>query len=118
MKSTIELLRDLRSDHDLSQTDVAKILGISQQHYSKYETGEYDLPLHHFSTLAEYYHVSADYLLGKCSFHAKKELDTIFITKDTSASVFLNNLLSLDDDGRKALTDHLELLKLKQSIKE
>jgi len=89
MKSTMELLRDLRIDHDLTQKDIAKVLGISQQHYSKYENGENDLPLHHFSTLAEYYRVSADYLLGRCTFHAKKELDTVYATKDRSVAAFI-----------------------------
>ena len=67
MKSVINLLRDLREDHDHTQSDIAAILGISQQHYSKYETGEYELPLRHFITLAEYYGVSADYLIGRCT---------------------------------------------------
>ena len=37
-------LRDLREDRDLSQTQVAKMLGMSQTGYSKYETGENDIP--------------------------------------------------------------------------
>ncbi|NLO85627.1 MAG: helix-turn-helix transcriptional regulator [Clostridiales bacterium] len=54
MKTIIELLRELREDHDLSQTDIAAELGISQQHYSKYETGDHEIPLRHFIKLAEY----------------------------------------------------------------
>ena len=34
MKKTNELIRDLRIDHDLTQAEVAEILGLSQQHYS------------------------------------------------------------------------------------
>ena len=41
MKSVMELLYELRVDHDLTQAEVGAVLGISQQHYSKYETGEY-----------------------------------------------------------------------------
>ena len=37
-------LRDLREDHDMSQTQLAKLLGMSQTGYSKYETGENDIP--------------------------------------------------------------------------
>ena len=47
MKSVMELLYELRVDHDLTQAEVGAVLGISQQHYSKYETGEYELPLRH-----------------------------------------------------------------------
>ena len=57
-------LRDLREDHDKSQADVGKLLGISRQHYSQYERGERELPMHHFITLAKYYNVSLDYLSG------------------------------------------------------
>ena len=51
-------LRDLREDHDLSQTEVAKILHMSQTGYSKYETGENDIPTHVLISLADFYHTS------------------------------------------------------------
>ena len=37
-------IHDLREDKDISQTQVAKHLGMSQTEYSKYETGENDIP--------------------------------------------------------------------------
>ena len=57
-------IRDLREDNDKTQADIANILGISRQHYSLYEKGERELPMHHFITLAKYYNVSLDYLVG------------------------------------------------------
>ena len=57
-------LRDLREDHDLTQTQVAKLLNMSQTGYSKYETGENDIPTHALLKLAEFYGTSVDYLLG------------------------------------------------------
>ncbi len=57
-------IRDLREDHDLTQTQVAKVLGMSQTGYSKYETGENDIPTAVLIQLARYYHTSVDYLLG------------------------------------------------------
>lgn len=57
-------LCDLREDHDMSQSDVAKLLGTTQQQYCRYENGTRELPIHHFVTLAEYYNVSLDYLVG------------------------------------------------------
>lgn len=57
-------LRDLREDADMSQTEIAEVLGLLQQQYSKYETGKRELPMHHFITLARYYNVSLDYLAG------------------------------------------------------
>ena len=57
-------LRDLREDKDLSQGKVSQLLKISQQHYSMYESGKRELPMHHFITLAKFYNVSLDYLAG------------------------------------------------------
>lgn len=58
-------IRDLREDHDLTQTKLAKILGMSQTGYSKYETGENDIPTAILIKLARYYRTSVDYLLGE-----------------------------------------------------
>ncbi|HIV22251.1 MAG TPA: helix-turn-helix transcriptional regulator [Candidatus Scatomorpha stercorigallinarum] len=57
-------LRDLREDADLTQSQVAKYLGMSQTGYSKYETGENDIPTQILIALARFYHTSVDYLLG------------------------------------------------------
>ena len=57
-------LRNIREDRDLKQKDVAEVLGISQQHYSKYENEKVELPLRHLMTLCEFYNVSADYFMG------------------------------------------------------
>ena len=57
-------IRDLREDRDLNQTQVAKMLGMSQTGYSKYETGENDVPTEVLIKLADFYGVSIDFLLG------------------------------------------------------
>lgn len=58
-------LRDLREDRDLNQTQIAKILGMSQTGYSKYETGENDIPTAILIKLADFYNVSTDYILNR-----------------------------------------------------
>lgn len=58
-------IRDLREDRDLNQTQVAKMLGMSQTGYSKYETGENDIPTWVLIKLAHFYDTSIDYLLGE-----------------------------------------------------
>lgn len=57
-------IKDLREDADKSQLYISNLLGVSQQHYSMYERGERELPMHHFITLAKFYNVSLDYLAG------------------------------------------------------
>ncbi len=58
-------LRDLREDADQKQADIAKLLGTTQQQYCKYENGTREIPVHHLITLANYYKVSLDYLVGR-----------------------------------------------------
>lgn len=58
-------IRDLREDRDMNQTQVAKILEMSQTGYSKYETGENDIPTLVLIKLARFYDTSIDYLLGE-----------------------------------------------------
>lgn len=57
-------LRDLREDKDMSQTEMGKILSMSQTGYSKYETGENDIPTQVLIKLAQFYKTSVDYILG------------------------------------------------------
>lgn len=58
-------VRDLREDRDISQSQLAKILGMSQTGYSKYETGENDIPTSVLINLARFYNTSIDYILGE-----------------------------------------------------
>jgi len=58
-------IRDLREDRDLSQAELGKLLGMSQTGYSKYETGENDIPTAILIKLAEFYRTSVDYILGR-----------------------------------------------------
>ena len=59
----IKRMRDLREDWDLTQAEVAALLGTSQTMYARYERGANELPIRHLLTLVEHYNVSTDYLL-------------------------------------------------------
>ena len=58
-------LRDLREDKNMNQTQIAKVLGMPQTGYSKYETGENDIPTSILVKPARFYNTSIDYLLGE-----------------------------------------------------
>ena len=58
-------LKDLREDKDMKQAEIADILGIRQTVYSRYERGFQNIPLEHLLTLADFYNVSTDYILGR-----------------------------------------------------
>ena len=57
-------IRALREDRDMNQTEMAKLLGMSQTGYSKYETGENDIPTAVLVKLSQIHGTSVDYLLG------------------------------------------------------
>lgn len=65
-------LRDLREDHDLSQRKLAQMIDMSQTGYSKYETGENDIPTSILIKLSRLYDVSIDYLLGETNDPTRK----------------------------------------------
>lgn len=59
-----ERIRNLRTDRDLTQQEIADVLHIKQNTYSQYETGTLNYPLDVVITLAQFYGTSVDYLLG------------------------------------------------------
>lgn len=58
-------LRDLREDKDLRQRELATLLNVSQTTYSRYESGELDIPSVALIRLADFYGVSVDYILER-----------------------------------------------------
>ena len=64
-----KILRELREDREpkTTQSDIAQLLGTTQQYYSEYENGKRPLPIEHLITLCKFYGVSADYILGLLS---------------------------------------------------
>ena len=64
MHLNIDRLREIRQDRDYSQTDIAKVLHMSQVQYSRYENGLRSIPIDKLAILAKFYGVSIDYLLG------------------------------------------------------
>ena len=58
-------IRDLREDRDLKQKHLAELLNVHQSTYSDYELGRLNIPVSALNTLADFYQVSVDYLLGR-----------------------------------------------------
>ena len=82
MEYYVQKLRDLREDADMTQQQVAEVLGTSQTMYARYERGANELPIRHLIRLCALYQVSADYILGikkpsqKISNSAEKKCST------------------------------------------
>lgn len=63
MRTFTEKLRGLREDNDLTQAQIAEVLGTSQTMYARYERGANEMPIRHLIVLCKFYNVSADYFL-------------------------------------------------------
>lgn len=57
-------MRELREDNDLTQKQIADMLGVAQTTYSQYELDKRPLPVDYLIALCRYYKVSSDYMLG------------------------------------------------------
>lgn len=85
-----ERLQSLREQANLTQEKIAACLKITQQTYSRYETGQIDLPLRHLEALSSYYQVSADYILGLSSVpQLPPELSAPFTSKITNRELLI-----------------------------
>ncbi|MCD7835266.1 MAG: helix-turn-helix domain-containing protein [Lachnospiraceae bacterium] len=67
----VKKIRDLREDNDLTQQQIADVLGTSQTMYARYERGANELPIRHLISLCKFYGVSSDYILGLTNYNDK-----------------------------------------------
>jgi len=113
MKPINELLHELRVDRDIKQYVIAELLGMSQQQYSRYETGESELPIRALSIIADYYCVSADYLIGRKEWSDGVPGLDKKVTEGCTAGEVINDIFSLGEEGRAAVVEYINLQKLK-----
>lgn len=84
-------LKDLREDKDMTQKQIAKVIFTSQKQYSRWETGEFDIPFEIVIKLADYYNVSIDYIAGRTQDKGGLHNKTIEVnqTNNKNASVYI-----------------------------
>lgn len=73
MKTFLDKIKGLREDNDLTQQQIADVLGTSQTMYARYERGANEMPIRHLVTLCRFYNVSADYLLDTVPSKLRKQ---------------------------------------------
>lgn len=111
MKSLNQIIRDLREDHDLKQSDIAELLGTTQQYYSKYEAGKFELPVRFLVRLADFYGVSTDYLLGRTECPRGISDLTAPLANDYTVDRMAADVLSLPTDAREDVRKYITLQK-------
>lgn len=115
VKTYTDIIRGLREDRDIKQIEIANVLGTSQQHYSKYENGEYELPLRALGILADYYGVSADYLMGRTESREGVAGLNKKVSGEYTMGALTSDVLSLDAKSRDAVIDYISLQKLRMT---
>lgn len=110
MEMLYKKMKKLREDNDLTQKEIAEVLEISQQSYSYFESGKREISLRHIKRLAEYYKVSADYLLGvqKNSMESKEFSDSFL--PDIGWLRVIEILKRLPQDKRQSLFSYMSYL--------
>jgi len=118
MKKYTEIIRGLREDKDLNQTDIAEIINKNQQQYSRYEKGTRELPLSALMKLADFYGLSTDYLLGRTN---RKEGAVSIgeqITNEFSAGEIISDIAMLSPERRAAAVEFILFLKSRELAEE
>ena len=106
-----ERLRDLCDEHELTQVKVAKLLGVSQAAYQRYESGDRAVPDEVKIFLAQYYNVTIDYLLGKTNDRASAIISDLDNKKVKYADLteaqkkMINRMDELSDEEQENLYD-------------
>lgn len=115
-----EMIAELRKDKGLLQKELAQLLGVSIGTVSNYETGVHNPEIETLIKLADYFNVSVDYMLGRIKFRAGVDILNSPITsgdKKLTSGELLNDILTLSNEGKKALINYLELLIMKEKQK-
>lgn len=115
MKTIQQILKELREDNDLKQSDIAELISTTQQQYSKYETGESELPLRALTTLADRYNVSVDYLMGRTECREGVAGLNKKMSADFTAGAVISDILSLSSSGRAAVLEYISMRKMKET---
>lgn len=107
-----EKLYQLRVERGIYQKELAVYLKVSVGTISNYENGVHSPDLDALCLIADYFHVSVDYLLGRTEYTAPlEELNEELVNQYTVGSI-LNTIIELSPDSRQNLVKYLTMLKL------
>lgn len=118
-KDCAQVIRELREDNDLTQKEIASILEIQQQSYSRYENYKIEIPLKLAVQLSDFYNVSMDYITGRSphknpAVNLKDLLNTNF-NDNTTMGNLVDDLMYLTDKEKKSLIEYIDFLKYKRN---
>ncbi len=110
MREVGEILTELRKEKGLNQKELAALLNLSVGTISNYENDVHAPDLKMLRTLADFFGVTTDYLLGRIGYRCPPETLKKYITTDYTVTNFVNIVLSLDPGSRHALITYANYL--------
>lgn len=58
-------IKKLRQQYNLTQTDIAHLISVSQRQIQRYESNSQNIPISKLVILADFFDISVDYLIGR-----------------------------------------------------
>ena len=105
-----ERLRLLREKNGKTQEDISKVIGTTQQIYSRYETNKTELPVRHLLNLSSYYNVSTDYLLGRIDYPKIAPEFSSSLIQNVTIGDFVCRIDSFNSKSKRLLVDYVNYL--------
>lgn len=98
-----ELLAELREDHKLTQKELAEIIYVSPGTISNYENGVHYPDIDKLIALADCFHVTTDYLLGRCSANLSPDVFDEAVVGELTVGSIIRDIRSITPERRQAL---------------
>lgn len=105
-----ERLRLLREKNGKTQEDISRVIGTTQQIYSRYETSKTELPVRHLLNLSSYYNVSTDFLLGRIDYPKIPPEFSNYLIQNVTIGDFVCRIDSFRGKSKRQLVDYVNYL--------
>ena len=111
MREMGETLATMRKEKGLGQKQLAALLNMSVGTVSNYENNVHSPDLATLCRLAEFFHVTTDYLLGRSGYRCPPEVLNQYITPEYTAQDIVNTVLSMDSVSQIAVLHYVNYVK-------
>lgn len=111
-----ELLAELRKDQKITQKELAEKIFVTSGTISNYEKGVHFPDIKKLISIADFFHVTTDYLLGRCSNSVSPDSLDETVFRNITAGQILEDIKELPPDRKTALVIVLNDMKLSRSI--
>ena len=113
-----DIISELRAEKGIYQKELADYLKVSIGTISNYEQGIHNPDFDTLCSIADFYEVSLDYLLGRTKIRASIDNLDRKLTDNYTLADLLNTTLQLDTASTRSLVEYIDLLMLKQGRHE